>query len=217
LRTRGPNSLTSRAYTKEFAEVKELGAADSQTRTPEQTDIALYWDHAPWVEIVRSLAQTQRLDTADTARLLAMVWLAAADSQIGCRNDKYYWNWWRPITAIREAATDGSPRTEPDPDWTSLIDAPPYPDHPAGHTCGSGAIVGALQTFFGTDKIAFSATSFRSGTTRSFTRFSQALDEVIDSRVWGGIHFRTADVQGAVMGKKVAQYTRKNYFQPIEK
>jgi hypothetical protein len=217
LRTRGPNSLTSRAYTKEFAEVKELGAADSQTRTPEQTDIALYWDHAPWVEIVRSLAQTQRLDTADTARLLAMVWLAAADSQIGCRNDKYYWNWWRPITAIREAATDGSPRTEPDPDWTSLIDAPPYPDHPAGHTCGSGAIVGALQTFFGTDKIAFSATSFRSGTTRSFTRFSQALDEVIDSRVWGGIHFRTAEVQGAQLGKEVAHWERRYYFKPTSR
>jgi PAP2 superfamily len=214
LRTRGPNALTSRAYAREFAEVKELGAADSRRRTREQTEIALYWDRAPWTDIVRSLARSQRLKTADTARVLAMVWLAAADSQIACRNDKYYWNWWRPITAIREAATDGNPRTEPGPDWTSLINAPPYPDHPAGHTCGSGAIVGALRSFFGTARMAFTATSSSSGTTRSFASLSQALDEVIDSRVWGGIHFRTAEVQGAQLGRKIARWERKHYFKP---
>ena len=214
LRTRGPNRLSSRAYAREFAEVKDLGSAASATRTPDQTDVALYWNRPPWSQIFRTLAQSQKLNTADTARLLAMLWVAGADATIACRNDKYYWNWWRPITAIREAATDGNPATTPDPTWTSLIEAPPYPDHPAGHTCGSGAFVGVLQSFFGTDRMAFSATSPSSGTTRSFTSFSQALDEVVDSRVWGGIHFRTAEVQGAQLGKEVASWERKYYFKP---
>jgi hypothetical protein len=214
LRTRGPNPLTSKAYAAELAEVKKLGAAASTTRTPEQTEVALYWDRAPWGDIVRSLAQSQNSNTADTARLLAMVSLAAADATIACINDKNYWNWWRPITAIREAATDGNPATTPDPTWTSLIETPGFPEHPAGHTCGSAAIIGALQTFFGTDTIAFSATSPSSGTTRSFTSFSQALDEAVDSRVWGGIHFRTGDVQGAQLGMQVAAWERSNYFKP---
>jgi hypothetical protein len=214
LRTRGPNRLTSHAYARDFAETKELGSAASATRTPEQTEVALYWDQAPWGDILRSLARSQNLNTADTARLMAMVSLASADATIGCVNDKNYWNWWRPITAIREAETDGNPATTPDPTWTPLIDTPGFPEHPAGHTCGSGAIVGALQNFFGTDRIDFSATSPSSGTIRSFTSFSQALDEAIDSRVWGGIHWRTADVQGAQLGLKIAHWERTHYFKP---
>jgi PAP2 superfamily protein len=217
LRTRGPNRLTSRAYTKEFIEVKEYGSKSSTARTDEQTDIALFWNRAPWSDIVRSLAQGQQLNAADTARLVAMVRLAAADAIIACRNDKYYWNFWRPITAIREAGGDGNPATKPDENWESLLDTPPYPDHPAGHTCGSAAIVGALRTFFGTDRMSFSATSSTSGTTRSFTSFSQALDEVIDSRVWGGVHFRTAEVQGAQLGFEVARWERAHYFKPMSR
>ncbi|MGH9162468.1 MAG: vanadium-dependent haloperoxidase, partial [Vicinamibacteraceae bacterium] len=128
LRTRGPHRLTSGAYAKELAEVQELGAAASVTRTRDQTDVALFWNRPPWGEIVRSLARSQELNITDAARLLAMVSLAGADATIACRNDKYYWNWWRPITAIHEAETDGNPATTPDTTWTSLIDAPPYPD-----------------------------------------------------------------------------------------
>jgi hypothetical protein len=214
LRTRGPSPLTSSAYAKDFAEVKRLGAANSTARTPEQTDVALYWNQAPWDNIVKSLVQSQKLNTADTARMLAMVSMASADSQIACVNDKNYWHSWRPITAIREAASDGNPATTPDSNWTSLLETPGFAEHAAGHTCGSAAIVGALRTFFGTDKIAFSATSPSSGTTRSFTSFSKALDEVIDSRVWGGVHFRAGDVQGAQLGKEVARWEARNYFQP---
>jgi hypothetical protein len=213
LRTRGPNRLTSRAYAEDFIEVKAFGSDSNTTqRTDEQTEIALYWNLAPWGDIFRSLARSQRLNAADTARLLAMLSLAAADAQIACTNDKNYWNWWRPITAIREAETDGNPATTPDSNWTPLIDTPGFPEHPAGHLCGSGAIVGVLQNFFGTDRIAFSATSPGSGTTRSYTRFSQALDEIIDSRVWGGVHFRTAEIQGAHLGLEVARWERAHYF-----
>jgi hypothetical protein len=211
LRTRGPNRLTSRAYARDFAETKELGSAASASRTAEQTEVALYWDRPPWGEILRSLAQSQRLTTGETARMLALVNLAGADADIGCSNDKYYWNFWRPITSIREAATDGNPATRPDPAWTPLIQ--PLYSNPE-HTCGSGAIVGALRSFFGTDKIAFSATSPGTGTTRSFTSFSQALEENIDARVFGGMHFRTADVQGVELREEVARWERKYYFRP---
>ncbi len=216
LRTRGPNPLTSGIYAKEFSETKELGAANSIARTPEQTDVALYWDEAPWGDILVSLAQSENLRTNDTARLLAMVSLAGADAEIAVVSEKNYWNTWRPITAIREAESDGNPATTPDPNWTPLIVTPGFPEYPAGHTTGSGAIVGVLQSFFGTDRIAFSAPSRSSGTTRSFTSFSQALQEIIDSRVWGGIHWRTAETVGARLGRRIARWERTRYFKPAQ-
>jgi hypothetical protein len=230
LRTDGPNALTSGAYAEDFNEIKEVGSLTSTTRTADETDAAIFWQdhaHALFNRIFRALASSQNLNIVDSARLFAMENLAAADAAIGCWNDKYYWQFWRPITAIREADTDGNPNTEADPTWLPLFDpttpvcnlpslvTPPFPDHPSGHTCATGAFMNTLQNFFGTDKIAFSAFSNKSCTTRSFDRFSDALKEVIDARVWAGIHFRTADVQGSVLGKKVAQYLKKHYFQPV--
>jgi hypothetical protein len=231
LRTDGPNALTSEDYAEDLNEVKELGSLHSTTRTADQTDAAIFWQDqamALWNRIFRTLAASQDLDIVENARLFAMTNLAAADAAIGCWNDKYYWQFWRPITAIREADTDGNPATVADPMWLPLFDpatavinppplvTPPFPDHPSGHCCATSAFVHTLQNFFGTDKIAFSAHSNKSGTTRSFDRFSDALKEVIDARVWAGIHFRTADVQGSVLGKKVAHYLEKHYFQPVQ-
>jgi hypothetical protein len=141
--------------------------------------------------------------------------LAGADGAISCWNDKYYWSFWRPITAIREAASDGNPATEADPTWLPLFATPAFPDHPSGHGCVSGAIVHTLQAFFGTDKVAFSAVSNNSNTTRSFELLSDALKEIIGARIWAGIHFRTADVQGAVIGRKVAHWLVKHAFAPV--
>src|SRR5438132_12063869 len=231
LRTDGPNALTSAAYAEDFNEVKELGSLTSTTRTPDQTDAAIFWQdhaHALFNRIFRTLAASQNLNIVDSARLFAMENLAAADAAIGCWNDKYYYWFWRPITAIREADTDGNPATQADPTWLPLFDpatpvcnplfplfTPPFPDHPSGHACATAVFVNTLQNFFGTDKIGFSAFSGKSCTTRNFDRFSDILSEVIDARVWAGIHFRTADVQGSVLGKKVAQYLKKHYFQPV--
>ena len=167
------------------------------------------------------------MDIADNARLFAMVSLAAADGAISCWNDKYYWSFWRPRAAIREAATDGNAATVADPTWRALFDpstptspplaTPPFPDHPSGHGCLSGAVLHTAQDFFGTDKVAFDVHSGRfPGQPRHFERFSDALKEIIDARVWGGIHFRTADVQGAVIGKKVAHWLENHYFQSAD-
>ena len=234
LRTDGPNALTSVAYAEDFNEVKELGSLTSTRRTGDQTTAAIFWqDSGPviWNRVYRALAVSEELDIVESARLFAMTNMAAADGSIGCWNDKYYWRFWRPITAIREAASDGNPATVADPAWLPLFDptipvsgaplvTPGFPDHPAGHTCISGATVHALKAFFGTDKVAFTALSNKCSPApcpvRSFDRFSEALKEIIDARVWGGIHFRTADVQGAVLGKKVVHYMKKHYFQPVD-
>jgi hypothetical protein len=230
LRTDGPNPLSSVEYAEDFNEIKEVGSLTSITRTQYQTDTAIYWqDHLPAFmnRLFRSLAVERGLSIAQSARLFAMEDMAGADAYISGWNDKYYWQFWRPIMAIREADTDGNPATEADPSWLPLFHpttpvcnppglvTPPFPDHPSGHSCGIGAYVRTLQNFFGTDKINFSAFSNKSCTTRSFNRFSDMLKQVIDARVWGGIHFRTADTQGAVLGKKVAHYLKRHYFQPV--
>jgi hypothetical protein len=233
LRSDGPNALRSHAYAKDFREVKSLGSLSSTRRTEDQTNAAIFWQSQPlglYGGVMRSLSARFGLTTAENARLFAMVSLAAADGAIGCWNDKYYWNFWRPIDAIRLAATDGNRKTRADPNWKALFDpatvttpplaTPNFPDHPSGHSCVSSAILNTMRDFFGTDKIGFDIVSSRfPGTpaqTRHFDRFSHALKEVIDARVWGGIHFRTADTQGAVIGKRVARWERKHFFQPVD-
>jgi hypothetical protein len=219
-RTDGPNALTSGAYAEDFNEVKALGSVNSTARTPEQTHIAVFWQSNPvatWNAVARNLAEDPQydVDMADSALLFAMQNLAAADAAINCWNDKYYWDFWRPWQAIHEAARDKNPATEADASWTSLLTAP-YPEHPSGHLCNDGSHLRVLQRFFGTDKIRFGVTSVRfPGETRYFDRFSLALREIISARVWAGLHFRTADVQAQILGRKVAHYMARHYFQPL--
>jgi hypothetical protein len=173
LRSEGPNDVRSEAYAEDFAQVKRLGSLDSTKRTADQTAAAIFWQDngaAIWNRVFRSLATGHELDIVDSARLFAMTELAAADGSIGCWNDKAYWSFWRPITAIREAAHDGNPETVADPDWVPLFDpsvpvsgaplvTPGFPDHPSGHSCVSGAIVRTLRSFFGTNKVPFTVVS----------------------------------------------------------
>ena len=214
--------------------MKSLGAIDSTTRTADQTAAAVFWQFPPialWNQLARDqFAPRFGLDTADQARLYAIVNLAAADAATSCWNDKYYWSFRRPRAAIREAGTDGNPATVPDPNWESLfapatqttppLGTPPFPDHPSGHSGVSGAVLNALADFFGRDKVEFDIVSGRSldGVPipkRHFERFSDALQEVVEARIWGGIHFRTADEQGAKMGKQIAQWIKTRYFEPV--
>jgi PAP2 superfamily len=229
LRSNGPNALTSGAYAKEVSEVKAIGSLTSTTRTPDQTMAAIFWQAQPgalYGGLMRSLSARFGLTTAENARLFAMASLAAADGAIGCWNDKYYWNFWRPIDAIQEADFDGNRKTEGDPAWKPLFDpatptvpalsTPAFPDHPSGHSCVSSATLHAMEEFFGKKKIAFDIVSPRFPTQpRHYESFAAALQEVIDARVWGGIHFRTADEQGAVIGKKVAKWERRHFFRPV--
>jgi hypothetical protein len=218
-RTNGPRELSSAAWARDFNEVKALGSVNSTARTPEQTHIALFWQsNVPptWNAVARDLADDPNyaVDLADSALLFAMMNLSGADAGINCWNDKYYWDFWRPWQAIHEADRDDNPATEPDGSWTALLTAP-YPEHPSGHLCLDGAHLSVLRMFFGTDKVRFAVTSAPfPGEIRSFDRFSDALDEIIEARIWAGLHYRTADVQARNLGRKVAYYMANHYFQP---
>jgi hypothetical protein len=211
-----PYDLTSRRYAREFEEVKRLGSSTSSTRTADQTDMARFWAEGPtiWTRITRDVSGAQRLSIAENARLFAMLYLTGADSIISCWDEKARWLFWRPITAIHEADRDGNPATRPDRDWLPLINTPPYPDHPSGLSCVGSAMARSLRDFFGDDRMAFSATSMNSMTTRSFSSFSHAIDEIVDARVYSGIHFRHADEEGARIAKRVARYRNQHYFRP---
>ena len=152
------------------------------------------------------------LDMADSARLLAMMNLAAADAAINVWNDKYYYDFWRPWNAITR--DDGNPNTDIDLGWTALLTAP-YPEHPSGHLGLDTPALRVLTMFFG-DNVHYGVTSSRfGGETRPFDHFSTALAEIVEARIWAGLHFRTADVQAVGLGENVARYVAENYFQPV--
>jgi len=216
--TSGPLPVTSDAYAAEFDQVKSLGSATSTTRTPDQTAMARFWaDHATamWNRIFRQLSMSEGLSVAENARFFGMLYLTAADAVIACFQDKERTHFWRPLTAIANADTDDNPATDADTTWTPLLGTPPYPDHPSGHNCLSSSIVETLKDFFGTNHMSFSATHATLGITRTFDRFSQAIAEIRLARVYAGIHFMTADAQGASLGKQVAKFREGHYFQPV--
>lgn len=225
-RTAGPVSLTSTTWALDFNEVKSLGAASSTARTPTQTYIAKWWQSTPvlsWNEVARDLSARGHLDAVDTARLLAMTNLSGADAAINCWNDKYYWDFWRPGNAIARAAEDGNPATAPQAGWTPLISAP-YPEHPSGHLCLDAAHSRILQKFFGdtvsggfqmTSVSALLAPAPADPRVRTFSRFSQVMDEITEARIWAGLHYRTADVQAKTLGWNVAEWAAAHYFQPV--
>jgi hypothetical protein len=209
-----PDSLTSERYAREFEEVKSVGALNSATRTADQTDQARFWAEGPqpWTRIARQLATAHGLRTAETARLFAMLYTSGADALISAWCGKAQYLFWRPITAIREADRDGNDATAADPTWLPLINTPGYPDQPSGLSSISGAMGEVLERVFGRRE-HITATSLTSNTTRSWDSFDEAVDEVVDARVYSGIHFRKADEDGAGVGKAVGRYGLARYFE----
>ena len=223
-RTAPPLALDSAAYAEELNEVKDLGRATGSTRTDDETYVAKWWQSAPilsWNEVARQLITRNDLNAADSARLLALQNLSGADAAINCWNDKYHYDFWRPWNAIPRAGEDDNPATAAEPGWTALITAP-YPEHPSGHNCLDTAHVTILRMFFG-DVIegGFQITSASTllapaePKVRTFDTFSQPLAELIDARIWAGLHYRHADVQGQLLGVNVANYAAKNYLQAV--
>jgi hypothetical protein len=204
--SQSPHPLTSRAYAREVDEVKAFGAANSTVRTADQTDQARFWAEGPqpFTRAARQLAAERRLREVDTARLFAMLYMTAADTAITTWNGKAKFLFWRPLTAIREAAADGNAGTEPDATWVPLINTPAYPEHPSGLSSLSAAMAVSMERVFG-HRVRFTMNSTTSGTTRSFRGFADAVDEIVDARVYSGIHFRKADVDGADVGQAVAR------------
>jgi len=224
-RSAGPLALTSAAYAADVNEVKAIGGdgvVTPSTRTGTQTYIAKWWQSNPvasWNGVARQLIVRNDLDVSDAARLLAMENLAAADTAINTWNDKYHFDFWRPFQAIRKAALDDNPATSPDPTWTPLLSAP-YPEHPSGHLGADSSHTAVLKMFFGNApaggyQITSAFVNPGGPATRSFTSFSQAVDEIVEARIWAGLHFRTADVQEVELGTNVASYAAAHYFEPV--
>jgi hypothetical protein len=169
-----------------------------------------------WNAVARDLVNdpADGVDIDGAALLFAKLNLSGADAAISCWNDKYYWDFWRPWQAIHEADRDRNPATQSDPSWTALI-AAPYPENPSGHLSLDGAYLRVLPAFFGTDEMEFDVTSSQfDGETRHFERFSQPLAEIMEARIWAGLHYRTADEQAVMLGGKIVDYMEENYFQP---
>jgi hypothetical protein len=224
-RSPDPYALTSAAYAADVNEVKAIGGdgvVTPSTRTADQTYIARWWQSNPmvsWNDVARQLIARNHLDISDAARLLAMENLAAADAAINTWNNKYHFSFWRPFQAIRRAADDGNSATSPDLTWTPLISAP-YPEYTSGHMGLDGSHTTVLQKFFGNAPAGgYQITSLfvnpGGPATRTFSSFSQAVDEIVEARIWAGLHFRNADVQGLQLGTNVANFAAANYFEAV--
>jgi hypothetical protein len=216
-----PPSLTSSRYTKDFDEVKTYGALGATARTAEMTETATFFAGNPAVQFTNALADQARirhLDIARAARLFGAVHAALADAAIAIWWTKHHYAFWRPITAIQRADTDGNPDTAPDPTWQSVIATPPYPDFVSGYSGVMGAFVHSLADVLGTRRLrlTLTTTAFPAGdprATRYYARGREALAEVMDARVWLGLHFRFADVAAARMGQQVGHAVLDKAFQ----
>lgn len=218
-----PPALTSEQYAIELNQVKDLGATNSTTRTADQTEIAKFWADGAgtftppghWNQIAQDVARDNFNSLIDNARLFAALNVAQADAAICCWDTKYSYNFWRPITAIRQADTDANAGTTADTTWTPLLATPNFPSYTSGHSTFSGAGAAVLTSLYG-ESYKFSTTSpGLPGVTRSFTSFHQAADEAGMSRIYGGIHFMSDNTAGLAAGKKIGEYVTENLFAPI--
>ncbi len=216
-RADGPPALRSKRWARDFNETKSLGSLNSATRTLDQTQLGLFYTENPmtfYARILRDFALTQRLSLADNARLFARLHLGIADALVAVLDSKYYYNFWRPVTVIQVGETDGNSLTEADPSWTPLAVTPPHPEYPAGHGVSSGAVAETLRSFFHTKRITiqFTSTVPNSGPARILGGTDEITHQVIQARIYGGMHYRTSNEDGVKMGKQVARWIARNYF-----
>jgi len=213
-----PPDLTSETYAKDYNEIKQIGVATGSTRSAEQTNIALFWRASPtaiWNPVLVQVVQSRNMDLSSQARLFALFYLASSDASVACWDAKYEYNFWRPQGAITNGNADGNDQTAGDVAWKPFLATPPHPEYPSGHSTNSSAMAKILTLEFG-DTPGVPITVTQTGITRTWTSFSEAVDEVIDARVYSGIHFRNTDEVGARMGRQVAQFVSKHALRPTK-
>jgi len=213
----GPDALDSQQWIDDYNQVKTLGAINSTVRTPEQTEIGLFWtEHTgkQYARAFQNLATQQGLGTLDTARLMAMLWAGYADAGIGCWNAKFSFSFWRPVTAIQ--AGGGNRALVADPTWLPLANTPSHPEYPAAHGCATGAVSTILAGYFGSPKVTFSVDSKVTNTTHTFTSTAALMNQVEKARIYAGFHYHHSVIEGKVLGTKVAHQLLEHYFTPVE-
>lgn len=211
-----PPALTSVQYTADFQEVKALGGKASARRTPEQLETARFHSEPPLGYFTRNFGRFARTtaDPYDAARLMGAIYANYTDAISACLEAKYYYDTWRPQTAIPMADADGNPATVADPDWKPAYTTPNHPEYPAAHSCSAGTLGELLRLVYGTDKVTYTWDSKVSGTSRTYTDTDALAEESKMARIYGGMHFRYATVAGAQLGKQVAQWTMRHAFMP---
>ena len=208
-RTAGPPPLTSAQYAADVQEVQAIGSLNSSIRTPEQTSIGFFWTDPAglhWNRIAQTVLSQQNLNLLETVRLFADLNVAMADGMIANWDTKIYYNFWRPVTAIRLADVDGNPLTIADPTWTSLLGAPNFPEYSSNHAVISTAAAVVLAGFLGDDNEFTHDSLTRPGVLRTHASFSAAAAEAVESRIYGGIHFRAGCSDGVLQGFNIGQY-----------
>jgi hypothetical protein len=216
-----PPRLKTNRWAQDYNEVMAIGRNTSAVRTAAQTDAAWFWTDHParqWNTLFADLVSARGLDAAGAARLYAMGNMVSADAVIACWDAKYHYLFWRPVHAIAAGETDGNPHTAGDPAWAPLVTNPPHPEYPSGHGCVTSALASILTKFLGTNKIEVDIKSTAAGvvqTTRHFATAQALRQEIIDARVWSGIHFRYSDEVGAAIGQAVAAYSLSHNFGPV--
>ena len=218
-RPEAPPALDSEQYARDYNEIKIIGASNSPVRTLEQTQIAQFWLASPtaiWNPVLRQVVAARDLDLSDKARAFALFYLAASDASVACWDAKYTYNFWRPQAAIRGGNSDGNDLTAGDAAWTPLHPTPRHPEYPSGHAANSGSMAAILALLFGEDPgVQIEVTL--SGITRRWDTFDEGIEEVIDARVYSGIHFRNSDEVGARLGRQVARFVSTHALRPCRK
>ena len=217
-RPAAPPDLKSAEWARDYKEVNDLGGKKSTTRTAEQTETARFWiitGPQSWDSLVRELAAAPGRSLIQNARLFALVEMAGADAYISVFEAKYAFNFWRPITAIRNGDLDGNDATSRDAGWEPLIDTPMHPEYPCAHCITSAAVRVVLESEFGTGAVALSMTSSAApGVTHKWASIEEWANEVSEARIYGGIHYRNSTVVGKDMGKKIGELAVQNYLKP---
>jgi hypothetical protein len=218
-RPAAPYALSSAEWAKDFNEVKRMGAKTGSGRTAEQTQIARFWEFtgpATYNPVARQIGAGKGLDLLDNARLFALVALAGADASVAVLDAKYAYNFWRPVTAVRNADMSGHAQVERDAAWEPLIATPMHPEYPCAHCTSQSSVAAVLTALFGDTVPEVKLTSTTApGVTRTFVRLSDYVAEVIDARVFDGVHYRTSGRVGAELGRQVGDYVVQNYFKPL--
>ena len=213
-RPAGPPALDSQRWAEDYNEVKKLGASAGSTRTAEQTATARFWEPLAgtvWPASTRRLAQEQGLDLAASAHFQAATFAAFADSLIACWDAKFHFNFWRPVTAIQNGATDGNDLTAPDPDWQPLATTPNFPEYPSGHACATAAVAHTIEDYF-QHEMLIPVRNVVSGEERFFRTAQEVVSEIVEARMLLGLHFRAGDEDGAAIGRNIASHIHSQWF-----
>jgi hypothetical protein len=216
-----PIALDSKEWATDFNEIKDSGGQKSANRTAPQTETARFWLVAGPVAyhpFLRQLVTAKQMDVVESARFMALAGIAINDALIAVLDAKYHYNFWRPVTAIRNGDIDGNPATEREPTWQPIADTPMHPEYPCAHCILSGSVAGVVKAALGTVDIPEIAVTSPTapGVTHRWTNMTAFTDEVANARIWAGFHYRFSTRAGTDMGLNIGEYVVKSVMQPVE-